>query len=199
MIFFLGGIMECDCSDSPDTGNSSSSKEMIIPSVTNLVSNFGRLILYNFSIDKNTVIGEGKIVLTAEVTNEGDAPATDVIVSFYHSVDDAISIDDEKVGVMSIDSLESGESIETTLTITISEDMRTGDHYYGACIISTNATDEKTNTNNHCSMGEKVSVLERIDPDLSISIMRNDHKGSFLIPQQSFTMLATVKKFRNEQ
>ena len=143
------------------------------------------LIVESPSVSDSTLTPGQSFTLQATVRNRGTGQSAETTLRYYRSSDATIATSDTEVGTDSVSGLSaSGTSAES---ISLTAPSSAGTYYYGACVASVSG---ESNTDNNCSDGVRVAVVE-LKPDLIVE--SPSVSDSTLTPGQSFTLRATVR------
>ena len=116
------------------------------------------LIVYA-SVSDNILTPGQAFILRARVQNQGTDAFQDLVLSYYRSLDAAISTQDMLLGTDEVGSLAaSGTSGNESISLTASS--TSGTYYYGACVASVR---DEGDTLNYCSTGVRVVVADEED------------------------------------
>ena len=162
-----------------NTGNNCSS------AVAVTVAERPDLVISNVSVTNSSPDAVASFELTATVRNRGSGASAPARLVYYRSTDSIISTSDTQVGTDPVGGLAaSGTSSES---INLTAPSSAGTYYYGACV---DPVSGESDTGNNCSDAVAVTVVER--PDLVVEVSVGD-KDNTPDPGAPFTLSATVR------
>ena len=137
------------------------------------------------TVDDTTPETGATFMLSATVSNAGDAESAATTLRYYRSTDATITASDTAVGTDAVGALAaSGTSAQSIL---LTAPSTAGTYYYGACV---DAVTDESDTTNNCSSSVQVDVEAPTYPDLEVGTPSVDDTT----PETgaSFTLSATV-------
>ena len=176
--YYYGACVD-PVSGESNTGNNCSS------AVAVTVAERPDLVVSNVSVSNSSPDAVALFTLSATVRNRGSVASAPARLVYYRSTDSTISTSDTQVGTDPVGGLAaSGTSNES---INLTAPSSAGTYYYGACV---DPVSGESDTGNNCSDAVAVTVVER--PDLVVEVSVGD-KDNTPDPGAPFTLSATVR------
>ena len=189
--YYYGACVEAVSQESDTGNNCSTGAPLTVQSVGGAAPD---LVVESPGVSSSTVIPEESFTLSAAVRNRGAERSASTTLRYYRSADSTISTSDTEVGTDFVSRLSAGES--GMESIRLPAPGSPGTYHYGACV---DAVSEESDTGNNCSVGVPLVVESGGGAAPDLVVESPQVSSSTVVPEESFTLSATVRNQGAEQ